>query len=147
MSDLAPDLTASGLGYLSVAEFVLAYGLVVTEEITGLRKSKPLVLAAGLIWLMVSVAWQRSGVAGVSDILRHNLLEYAELLLFLLAAMSYVNTLEERRVFEALRSRLIARQLSFRAAFWLTGLMAFCLSPIMDNLAPALVVGAVVVAM
>jgi Na+/H+ antiporter NhaD/arsenite permease-like protein len=143
----APDLTASGLGYFSVAVFVLAYVLVVTEDITGLRKSKPLVLAAGLIWLIVSIAWQRSGVAGVADLLRHNLLEYAELLLFLLAAMSYVNTLEERRVFEALRARLIARQVSFRSAFWLTGLMAFCLSPFIDNLTTALVVGAIVVAM
>jgi len=143
----APDLTASGLGYFSVAVFVLAYVLVVTEDITGLRKSKPLVLAAGLIWLIVSIAWQRSGVAGAADLLRHNLLEYAELLLFLLAAMSYVNTLEERRVFEALRARLIARQVSFRAAFWLTGLMAFCLSPFIDNLTTALVVGAIVVAM
>ena len=143
----APDLTSSGLGYLAVAVFVLAYVLVVTEDITGLRKSKPLVLAAGLIWLIVSIAWQRSGVAGAADLLRHNLLEYAELLLFLLAAMTYVNTLEERRVFEALRARLVARQVSFRAAFWLTGLMAFCLSPFIDNLTTALVVGAIVVAM
>ena len=147
MTSTAPDLTASSLGYLSVTVFVLAYVLVVTEDITGLRKSKPLVLAAGLIWLIVAIAWQRSGAAGVADLLRHNLLEYAELLLFLLAAMTYVNTLEERRVFEALRAGLIARRVSFRAAFWLTGLMAFCLSPFIDNLTTALVVGAIVVAM
>ena len=59
--------------------------------------------------------------SGAADILRHNLLEYAELLLFLLAAMTYVNTLEERNVFAALRTWLVARGLSFRAVFWITG--------------------------
>ena len=61
--------------------------------------------------------------------------------------MSYVNTMEERRIFESLRARLVARRLSFRGAFWLTGLLAFCLSPVIDNLTTALVMGAVVVAM
>ena len=142
-----PDLTATGWGYLALAVFVTAYALVVTEEVTGLRKSKPLILAAGLIWALVAIAWKRSGTEQLADALRHNLLEYAQLLLFLLAAMSYVNTLEERRVFETLRARLAARQLSFRAAFWLTGSLAFCLSPLIDNLTTALVTGAVVVAM
>ena len=98
----------TSLAWLALAIFVLAYILVVTEEITGLRKSKPLVVAAGIIWLIVAIAWSRASISGVAEALRHNLLEYAELLLFLLAAMSYVNTMEERRVFDALRARLIA---------------------------------------
>ena len=110
-----PDLTFTAFGFVAIAIFVLAYALVVTEEVTGLRKSKPLVVAAGLIWLIVAIAWKQRGVPGLADALRHNLLEYAELLLFLLAAMSYVNTMEERRVFERLRAGLIARRLSFAA--------------------------------
>ncbi len=140
-------MTSSPLAWFALAIFVLAYVLVVTEELTGLRKSKPLVLAAGLIWLLVALAWKQYGAADVGGALRHNLLEYAELLLFLLAAMSYVNTMEERRVFERLRAGLIARRLSYRGAFWLTGLLAFCLSPVIDNLTTALVMGAVVMAM
>ena len=142
-----PDLTFTAFGFVAIAIFVLAYALVVTEEVTGLRKSKPLVVAVGLIWLIVALAWQQRGMPGLADTLRHNLLEYAELLLFLLAAMSYVNTMEERRVFERLRAGLIARRLSFRGAFWLTGLLAFCLSPVIDNLTTALVMGAVVLSM
>jgi Na+/H+ antiporter NhaD/arsenite permease-like protein len=141
------NLTSTSLAWLALAIFVLAYVLVVTEEITGLRKSKPLVVASGLIWLIVAIAWSRASLTGVAEALRHNLLEYAELLLFLLAAMSYVNTMEERRVFEALRARLIAARLSYRGAFWLTGLLAFCLSPLIDNLTTALVMGAVVLAL
>ena len=39
----------------------------------------------------------------VAEILRHNLLEYAELLLFLLSAMTFINTMVERNIFTALR--------------------------------------------
>jgi hypothetical protein len=78
--------------------------------------------------------------------IRQNLLEFADLLLFLLAAMTYVNTLEERRVFQALRAWLCAAGFSLRAIFWWTGLFAFFLSPIADNLTTALVMGAVAMA-
>lgn len=104
-----------------------------------------MVVAAGIAWLLTALAWQQNGIAGAADILRHNLLEYAELLLFLLAAMTYVNTLQERNMFAALRAWLVARGLSFRAVFWTTGVMAFFLSPVLDNLTTALVMGAVVV--
>ena len=67
-------------------------------------------------------------------------------MLFLLAAMTYVNTLEERRVFQALRAWLCAAGFSLRAIFWWTGLFAFFLSPIADNLTTALVMGAVAMA-
>ncbi|MFO1034133.1 MAG: sodium:proton antiporter NhaD [Hyphomicrobiales bacterium] len=61
-------------------------------------------------------------------------------------AITYVNTLEERRVFEAMRARLSSRGLSYRSLFWLTGILAFCLSGILDNLTTALVMGSVVLA-
>ena len=76
-----PDCTQTGLGWVA-----LAYILVIAEEFTELRKSKPMLVAAGIAWLLTALAWQQSGAIGAADILRHNLLEYAELLLFLLAA-------------------------------------------------------------
>lgn len=76
--------------------------------------------------------------------MRHNLLEYAELMLFLLVAMSYINAMEERRVFEALRAWLIRRGFGLRALFWITGLLAFVISPVADNLTTALLMCAVV---
>ena len=103
-------------------------------------------LAAGVLWLLVALAWQEAGLHGADEVLRHNLVEYGELLLFLLAAMTFVNTLEERHVFAALRSALVERRFSFRAMFWLTGAITFVLSPILDNLTTALVMGAVVLA-
>jgi Na+/H+ antiporter NhaD/arsenite permease-like protein len=142
-----PDLTSNALAWLAVALFVLAYAFVIAEEFTHLRKSKPLMVAAGAIWLIVAIAWRQSGIPGVGTALRHNLLEYAEILLFLLAAMTFVNTLEERRVFDALREYVTSKRLSFRQAFWVTGAIAFFLSPLIDNLTTALVMGAIVVTM
>lgn len=141
-----PELTTSGWGIAALALFVIAYGFVIAEEFTHLRKSKPVMVAAGVLWLLVAIAWESSGTPGVGELLRHNLLEYSELLLFLLAAMTYVNTLAERNVFAALRSWLVARGWSLRTIFWITGAMAFVLSPILDNLTTALVMGAVVLA-
>lgn len=141
-----PDLTSSGWGWLALAVFVVAYGFVIAEEFTHLRKSKPVMVAAGALWVLVAIAWNIRGLDGVEELLRHNLLEYSELLLFLLAAMTFVNTLAERNVFAALRTWLVERGWSLRTIFWITGAMAFVLSPVLDNLTTALVMGAVVLA-
>jgi NhaD family Na+/H+ antiporter len=77
---------------------------------------------------------------------RHNLLEYSELMLFLLVAMTYINAMDERQVFDALRSWLVRKGFSFRQLFWLTGLLAFFISPVADNLTTALLMCAVVLA-
>ncbi len=146
-AESAPALVSTGFGILAAAVFVVAYGVVIAEEITGLRKSIPVVVAAGVVWLLVAAAWRSHGVDGAEIRLKEILLEYGELLLFLLSAMTFVNTLQERNVFAALRSALIARGFSLRAVFWLTGLMAFWLSPVLDNLTTSLVMGAVAVTM
>ena len=129
---------------LALASFAIAYVLVMAEEFTRMRKSEPVVVAASVIWILVAIAFARSGVDGVGETLRHHLTDYAELLMFLLAAMAYVNTLQERQVFAALRSWMVARRLSYRAIFWVTGVAAFFLSSAIDNLTTALVMGAVV---
>jgi len=139
-----PSLTGGPLAWAALCVFVIAYAFVIAEEFTHLRKSKPVVLAAGVLWVLVALAWERAGLPHVDELVRHNLLEYGGLLLFLLAAMTFVNTIEERQVFAALRSALVERKFSFRAMFWLTGAITFLLSPILDNLTTALVMGAVV---
>jgi Na+/H+ antiporter NhaD/arsenite permease-like protein len=140
------DLTGTGLGIGALAIFLIAYGLVIAEEFTEMRKSKPMVIAAGVIWLFVALAYERHGGPAVAEVLRHNLLDYAEVMLFLLVAMTYVNTLAERNMFAALRDWLVARGFGLRALFWLTGALAFPLSAVLDNLTTALVMGAVVMA-
>ena len=141
------DLTAHWAGYSALLLFALAYVFVVTEEFTHLRKSQPVMLAAGAIWALLAVAAAGLGQAdSLHQAVGGYLLEFAELLLFLLAAMTYVNAMSERNLFEALRMRLLRRGLNYRQLFWATGALAFCLSPIIDNLTTALVMCAIVLA-
>jgi Na+/H+ antiporter NhaD/arsenite permease-like protein len=141
------DLTAHWGGILSVLIFVLAYMLVIGEEVLHLRKSKPVIVAAGLIWVLAAIASIQAGDSERANAaIRHDLLEFAELFLFLLAAMTYINTMEERGVFNLLRVSLVTRGLSLRQIFWITGALAFLMSPVADNLTTALLMAAVVVA-
>jgi len=141
------DLTQHSVGYAALAIFVLAYMLVMAEEFTHLRKSKPVILAAGIIWAMIAAVYVNNGLTSAAEeAVRHNLLEYAELMLFLLVAMTYINAMDERQVFDALRSWLIRKGFGFRKLFWLTGTLAFFISPVADNLTTALLMCAVVLA-
>jgi len=141
------DLTGHWVGWLCIGLFVLAYALVMAEEFTHLRKSKPVIIAAGLIWGFIAWVYAAHGLTTAAEhAVRHNLLEYAELMLFLLVAMTYINAMEERKVFEALRAWLISSGFGFRALFWITGTLAFFISPIADNLTTALLMCAVVMA-
>ena len=135
------------IGYASLIIFVIAYLAVMAEEFTHLRKSKPVILASGLIWGMIGWYAAAHGLSSqAEEALRHNILEYAELMLFLLVAMTYINAMEERLVFDALRSWLIRKGFGFRKLFWLTGFLAFFISPVADNLTTALLMCAVVLA-
>lgn len=144
---LLEDLTQSGIGYACLVIFVLAYLAVILEEYTHMRKSKPVLFAAGLIWAIIAYQYAQQGHTDiVHAVARHNLLEYAELMLFLLVAMTYVNAMEERNVFESLKSWLIRKGFSLRQIFWLTGLLSFVMSPVADNLTTALIMCAVIMA-
>ncbi|MHB8789269.1 MAG: sodium:proton antiporter NhaD [Desulfobulbaceae bacterium] len=142
------DLTGHGVGLFALAIFVLAYLLVMVEEFTHMRKSKPVLLAAGLIWGAIAWVYAAHDLPHAAEqAIRHNILEYAELFLFLLVAMTYINAMEERNVFATLRARLVSSGMSYRMLFWSTGLLAFFISPVADNLTTALLMCAVVMAL
>jgi len=148
LSKTFPDIIYSNLGIAALAIFIIAYIGVITEEYTNLSKSKPVMLAAAVIWAIVAIMVKHHGVEKevLEEALRHNLEEYAALLLFLLVAMTYINVMIERNVFEALRSWLVSKQFSYKKIFWITGFLAFFISPIADNLTTALLMGSVLLA-
>jgi NhaD family Na+/H+ antiporter len=146
-SELTLNLTDHWVGLVAFLIFVLAYALVIAEEFTHLRKSTPVMLAAGLIWAVIAYQYATESVPhAAEDAVRHFLTEFGELFLFLLVAMTYVNAMSERRVFSALRTWLVRRNLGYRKLFWITGAIAFFLSPVIDNLTTALVMCAVLLA-
>lgn len=133
----------AGLTALSV--FVIAYLLVVLEEFLHVRKSKPVLVASGIIWVLAGIGAREAGQSHLAEeAARHYLLEFGELFLFLLAAMTFINCMDERGVFRALRVWMLRRRFSQRGLFWVTGALAFFLSPVCDNLTTALLMGAVV---
>ena len=138
-------LTGAGVGWFALGIFVFAYALVMAEEYLQLRKSKPVLIAAGIIWILIGIVYADQGLSTLAhDAFRHNLLEYAELMLFLLVAMTYINAMEDRLLFDALRAWLVRSGFGLRTLFWLTGLLAFFISPVADNLTTALLMCAVV---
>jgi len=143
----ALDLTGHWAGYAALAIFTIAYLVVIGEEMLHLRKSKPVIVAAGIIWALVAIAYSQHGDTHTAgEAVRHNLVEFGELFLFLLAAMTYINTMDERGVFDALRVWLVSQGFSLKKIFWLTGLFSFVLSPIADNLTTALLMSTVAMA-
>lgn len=128
--------------------FALSYLAVLFEERTHLRKSKPVMLGAGIIWVTIGFMAPHYDLTHdeIHTAVLHGLEEYGSLLLFLLAAMTYIAALQNRMVFAALRAKLVQGGLNMRQLFWVTGIFAFMLSPIADNLTTALVLGAVVMA-
>ncbi|WP_252180516.1 sodium:proton antiporter NhaD [Endozoicomonas sp. 4G] len=139
-------MTTHPIAWLCIVVFILAYMAVMAEEKLHLSKSKPVILAAGIIWALIAWLAIGEGVSheSLSKAVMHDLEEYSAMFLFLLVAMTYINAMEERRVFDSLRSWLIRKGFSYRQLFWVTGLLAFFISPIADNLATALLMGAVI---
>ncbi|MDP2901559.1 MAG: sodium:proton antiporter NhaD [Methylovulum sp.] len=141
------DLTHHIIGYLSVFVTVAAYIAAMSEEVTELRKSKPMVLGSALVWFAICIYYALHGQAKVAALaFESNLLAYIELLLFILVSMTYLNTMEERGIFGALRVYLLSRKFNYRQLFWITGALAFVLSTIINGLTIGLLMGSIALA-
>ena len=135
------NMIFSPVGIFCIVVFIIAYGFVMAEEFTHFRKSKPVILAATVIWVVIAyVASQDPSISPkwAETQFRHVVLEFAELFFFLFVAMAYVNSLTERRMFDALCSWLSNNNFSYKKIFIISGVIAFFLSPIADNLTTAL---------
>jgi Na+/H+ antiporter NhaD/arsenite permease-like protein len=142
------DLTRSWAGYLALVLFTVAYILAMMEEVTDLRKSKPMVFAASLIWVFIASVYANNGMSEQAGIaFRTNLIGYAELFLFIMVSMTYLNAMEDRSVFERLRVWLLSKNFTYRQLFWITGFLAFFISSVCNNLTTALLMGSVIVAL
>ena len=140
------SLTVTWVGYMSLICFCLAYILVIFEEQIHMRKSKPVILIGCFMWGLIGIYEAQHGGGHAHDFVKELIAEIGELFFFLLVAMTYINTLEERNVFKALRAWLLKKGLGFKKLFWATGLITFLLSPLADNLTSALLMSTVALA-
>ncbi|MBI4389057.1 MAG: sodium:proton antiporter NhaD [Nitrospinae bacterium] len=141
-----PNLTGSWVGYFTLACFIAAYLLVVLEEKLRLRKSKPVILIGCFMWFLIGLYEALHGGGKARGFVEDLMSEIGGLFFFLLAAMTYINTLDERNVFKCLRSKLLQKGYGFRQLFWATGALAFFISPMADNLTTALLMSTVALA-
>jgi Na+/H+ antiporter NhaD/arsenite permease-like protein len=142
------NLTGEWVGTIALILFAVAYFLAMVEEATELRKSKPMVFAASLIWVLIAAVYANNGISEQAGRAFRTALEgYAELFLFIMVSMTYLNAMEDRSVFERLRVWLLSKNFSYRQLFWITGFQAFFISSVCNNLTTALLMGSVIVAM
>lgn len=142
------DLTHHWVGYSAIALFFTAYILAMLEDSILLRKSKPMVFAGSLIWVLIAAVYVSGGLGEESGRAFRGILEgYAELFLFILVSMTYLNAMEQRGVFDNLRIWLLSKGFSYRKLFWTTGIQSFLLSAVCSNLTTALLMVSVVMAM
>lgn len=142
-----PDLTASWVGILCLVIFVIGYYAVAAEEVYHINKAKPALFMGTFIFIIIGVYFAAKGMdpEPLRSEIKHLILEISEIFFFLLVAMTYIEVLIERRVFDTLKYNLVSKGYSYKKLFWLTGTIAFFLSPVADNLTTALILSTVLI--
>jgi Na+/H+ antiporter NhaD/arsenite permease-like protein len=145
MEHEAINLATTWVGWLSLAIFVVAYYFIATEEKYEVNKAKPALFAGTFMFMLIGIYFSINGMSPdpLHDELEHLILEIAEIFFFLLVAMTYIETLIERGVFDLMKYKLVSKGYTYKKLFWLTGLLAFFISPVADNLTTALILSTV----
>ena len=139
------NLATTWVGWLSLAVFVIAYYFIATEDKYEVNKAKPALFAGTFMFMLIGIYYAINGLNPdpLHDELEHLILEIAEIFFFLLVAMTYIETLIERGVFDLMKYKLVSKGYSYKKLFWLTGILAFFISPVADNLTTALILSTV----
>jgi len=145
MEHEAINLATTWVGWISLAVFVIAYYFIATEEKYEINKAKPALFAGTFMFMLIGIYYALNGMDphGLHEELEKMILEIAEIFFFLLVAMTYIETLIERGVFDLMKYKLVSKGYTYKKLFWLTGLLAFFISPVADNLTTALILSTV----
>jgi Na+/H+ antiporter NhaD/arsenite permease-like protein len=120
---------------LLVIVFVLSYLAIALEHPLGVNKSASALLGAGLLWTLYAVM---SGDAQrVGNELGESLMGTAQIVFFLIGAMTIVEVVDAHNGFEVITQRIQTRSLA--SLMWLVGFVTFFLSAILDNLTTTIV--------
>ncbi|MCK9472271.1 sodium:proton antiporter NhaD [Sulfurimonas sp.] len=146
-AEVIPDLTFTWAGIAALIIFVLGYYFVAMEEKYHIDKAKPALFIGTFMFILIAIYYMINELDMnlVHTQAQHLILEIAEIFFFLFVAMTYIETLIHMGVFEKLKYNLVSKGYSYRKLFWLTGFLAFFLSPIADNLTTALILSTVLI--
>ena len=140
-------LTTTFVGIFSLVVFVVGYYVIAAEEKYHINKAIPALFIGTFIFMMIGVYYWVNGMDKEPLALEvdHLILEIAEIFFFLMVAMTYIETLIERNVFNTLKYNLTSKGYSYKKLFWITGILAFFISPVADNLTTALILSTVLI--
>ena len=120
---------------LLIIVFVLAYGAIAFEHPLRVNKSASALLGAGLMWTIYALATGNHQM--VTTQLNENLSATAQIIFFLLGAMTIVELVDAHDGFEVITSRITTTSQSVLIV--LIGLVTFFLSAMLDNLTTTIV--------
>jgi Na+/H+ antiporter NhaD/arsenite permease-like protein len=141
------DLSTHPFGWMLLLIFIAGYYFIAMEDKYHIDKAKPALFIGTFMYILIGGFYAFYGLNFVpfKNEITHLVYEIAEIFFFLYVAMTFVEALIERGVFNALKGKLIAKGYSFRQLFWITGFLAFFISPIADNLTTALILSTVLI--
>ena len=142
-----PDLTMTWVGFACLFIFVVGYYFVAAEEKHAIDKAKPALFIGTFMFILVAIYYALNGLDLnlVHTEANHLILEIAGIFFFLFVAMTYIESLLHMGVFDRLKYNLISKGYTYRKLFWITGFLAFFISPVADNLTTALILSTVLI--
>jgi Na+/H+ antiporter NhaD/arsenite permease-like protein len=118
-----------------VVIFVIAYAAIALEHPIGVNKSASALLGAGLLWTVYALSTSDHSLIGLQ--LNESLASTAQIVFFLMGAMTIVEVVDAHSGFDVITSRIHTTKLS--TLMWLVGFVTFFLSSILDNLTTTIV--------
>jgi Na+/H+ antiporter NhaD/arsenite permease-like protein len=143
----AVDLATEPFGWFLLVIFVVGYYFIAAEEKYHINKAKPALFTGTFMFMLLGAYYAYNGLNfGAFDTeIAHLILEIAEIFFFLFVAMTFIEALIERNVFDALKEKLLNAGYNYKQLFWVTGILAFFISPVADNLTTALILSTVLI--
>ena len=142
-------LTTTWVGILSLIVFIVGYYFIATEDKYHVNKAKPALFAGTGIFMLIGLYIALTGDKAMGEHLHyeinHLIVEIAGIFFFLFVAMTYIEAMIDRGVFSTLRYNLVSKGYDYKKLFWVTGFLAFFISPVADNLTTALILSTVLI--
>lgn len=125
--------------------FILCYTLIILEEKIKIKKSTISILFASIIWIILTIKTSNETKIIINYKIQEILYKYCELFLFLFITITYINIIKKLEIIENIKNIIIKTHISHKKLYWISGFLAFFISPIADNLTTALIVCSIII--
>jgi NhaD family Na+/H+ antiporter len=117
-----------------VIVFIIAYAAIALEHPIHVNKSASALIGAGVLWTIYALSGDSHAI---SHQLGESLMATAQIVFFLMGAMTIVEVVDAHNGFEVITKRIRTQKLS--SLMWLVGFVTFFLSAVLDNLTTTIV--------